>query len=113
MATIAIYFIQTEQRLQQIEQQQEQLRGDVSKILQLLQNPPGNNPSAPAVPSRHMINGQNVMTMCTRDGYSFGLNLMDMLFTPEELSGYLVYQPKSTKSSKNGLDRVRVSCIYI
>ena len=103
MATITIYFIQTEHRLQQIEQQQEELRGDVSsKILQLLQNPTGNNPSAPAVPSGHIINGQNVMTMCTKDRYSFGLNLMDMLFTPEELSGSLVYQPKLTKSSKNG-----------
>ena len=85
MATIAIYFIQTEHCLQQIEQQQEKLRGDVSKILQLLQNPMANNPS-PAVPSRHIIIGQNVMTMCTRDEYSFGLDLMDMLFTPEELS---------------------------
>ena len=49
------------------------------------------------------------MKMYTGDGYSFGLDLMDMLFTTEELSGSLVYQPKPSQSSRKRLDKVRAS----
>ena len=90
----------------------EHVQQNVAHILQLLQNPTSNISlpgTSPAVLNRHIINGCNVMTMYTRDRYSFGLDLMDMLFTTEELSGSLVYQPKPSQSSRKRLDKVRAS----
>ena len=98
-----------------MEKNQERLQQDVAKILELLQGGSSSMGTANAtnsVPSRHLINGRNVMLMRPRDGYSFGLDLLDMLFTPEELSGCLVYEPKPTKSTKKGLDKVKVSCKF-
>ena len=100
-----------------IEKEQNELKGNVSKILQLLQNSSSSSSSqgtTETVPSRHLVKGRNVMAMATscRDGYSFGLDLLDMMFTPEELSGSLVYEPKPTKSKKKGLDKVKVICTF-
>ena len=47
-------------------------------------------------------NGVNVMRIPARDAYSYGLQLMDILFTKEELSSSLLF--KSKKSEKPGLD---------
>ena len=52
-----------------------------------------------------MIGARNVMNVAIRDRYSFGLDLLDMMFTPEELSGSMVYQPNPGKSTKKGLDK--------
>ena len=51
-------------------------------------------------------NGINVMRLPSRDVYSFRLQLMDIMFTKEELASSLLF--KSKKSDKPGLDKVRV-----
>ena len=54
--------------------------------------------------TKHMqVNGINLLRLSARDAYAFGLQLLDILFTKEELSGSLLF--KSKKSSKPGLDR--------
>lgn len=97
--------MQTNQRLDAIEK-------SVADILQMLKamQDAGSSQHVSDVPARHMIGGRNVMHVATRDGYSFRLDLLDMMFTPEELSGSLVYQPNPGKSSKKGLDKEKVSC---
>ena len=62
-------------------------------------------PDIPQNSSTH-INGINVMRIPSRDAYSFGLQLMDVLFTKEELASSLLF--KSKKSEKPGLDGERV-----
>lgn len=52
-------------------------------------------------------NGVNVMRIPAWDAYSYGLQLMDILFTKEELSSSLLF--KSKKSEKPGLDQERVA----
>ena len=52
------------------------------------------------------INGRNVMRLPSRDAYSFALQLLDAMFTKDELSKSLLY--KSNKSSKPGLDEGKV-----
>ena len=47
------------------------------------------------------------MRIHARDAYSFGLQLMDILFTKEELASSLLF--KSKKSEKSGLNQERVS----
>ena len=47
------------------------------------------------------VNGRNVMLMPTRDCYTFGLDLLSMLFTTEELSESLVYASTKTEKPKN------------
>jgi len=69
----------------------------------------GSSCNASRVPEKYIVNGQNVMTMSTRDGYSFGLQLLNMFFTPEEMNGSLVYQSK--RSGKPALNREKVSCL--
>ena len=56
--------------------------------------------------SEMCINGINVMRIPSRDAYAFALQFIDVLFTKEELALYLLF--KSKKSSKPGLDSVRV-----
>ena len=46
------------------------------------------------------------MRLPSRDCYSFGLHLLDILFTKEELSTSLLF--KSKKSERLGLDQERV-----
>lgn len=53
-----------------------------------------------------IINGVNIMRLPSRDAYSFALQLLDMLFSKEELSSALLF--KSKKSEKPGLDKTRV-----
>ncbi len=52
-------------------------------------------------------NGVNLMRIPARDAYSYGLQLMDILFTKEELSKSLLF--KSKKSDKPSLEQERVS----
>ncbi len=52
------------------------------------------------------VNGINVMVLPARDAYAFALQLMDMLFTKEELFSSLLM--KSKKSTKPPLDKTRV-----
>ena len=40
-------------------------------------------------------NGVNLLRILTRDAYSDGLQLMDVLFTKEELSGSLLFKSKN------------------
>ena len=56
--------------------------------------------------SEDTIDGINVMTIPSRDAYSFALQLMDMLFTKDELAQSLLFQ--SSKSDKEALDPKRV-----
>ena len=48
-----------------------------------------------------------MMRLQSRDAYSFGLQLMDLLFTKEELSSSLLFISK--KSEKPGLNPERVN----
>ena len=50
--------------------------------------------------------GLILMRIPSRDAYAFGLQLMDILFTKEELAGSLLFQSK--KSEKPGLNRESV-----
>ena len=52
------------------------------------------------------VKGINILRLSARDAYAFRLQLLDILFTKEELSGSLPF--KSKKSTKPGLDRERV-----
>lgn len=80
----------------------------VDEILRLLTSGQSSR-TATAVPSEDLVNEIDVIHMPTRDAYSFGLELLDMLFTPEELAQSLVY--KSRRSNKDGLDKDKVSYI--
>ena len=52
-------------------------------------------------------NGVNLLRIPTRDAYLYGLQLMDTLFTKEELLGSLLF--KSKKSEKLELDSEQVA----
>lgn len=52
------------------------------------------------------VGGVNLMRLSSRDAYSFALQLLDILFTKEELASSLLFQSK--KSDKPGLDQERV-----
>ena len=52
------------------------------------------------------VNGVNVMRLPARDAYAFGLQLMDIMFTKDELANALLFASK--KSDKPGLDKDRV-----
>ena len=52
------------------------------------------------------VNGVNVMRIPSRDAYSFGLQLLNILFTKEELAVSLLF--KSKKSEKPALEQGRV-----
>ena len=52
------------------------------------------------------VGGVNVLRLPSRDAYSFALQLLDILFTKEELQSSLLF--KSKKSEKPGLDQSRV-----
>lgn len=58
----------------------------------------------------------NWQEKCDEDGDQ-GLILLwvgpiDIMFTPEELSRFLVYELNPRKSTKKGLDKVKVTCIF-
>lgn len=53
--------------------------------------------------SENVVGGVNVMRLPSRDAYSLALQLLDILFTKEELGSSLLF--KSKKSNKPGLDR--------
>ena len=52
------------------------------------------------------VGGVSVLRLPSRDAYSFALQLVDILFTKEELQSSLLF--KSKKSDKPGLDQGRV-----
>lgn len=94
----------------QVEKCFKEVKATMERVVELLEASHGNNnrhSASTRVNEKFIINGQNVQLMATRDGYSFGLHLLDLLFTPEELSKSLVYSSK--KSSKPALDRDKVS----
>ena len=57
-----------------------------------------------------VINGVDVSRIRTKDEYSYGLKLMDILFTKTELSESLLFESK--KSEKKALDKDRVSLLF-
>ena len=57
----------------------------------------------------NIINGVDVTRSPAKDVYSYGLRLMDILFTTKEMSESLLFSSK--KSEKLGLDRNRVSLL--
>lgn len=59
--------------------------------------------------SEVVINGVNVAQLPASTPYAHGLLLLDILFTKEELGGSLMYQPRTGRSKKNGLDKKRVA----
>lgn len=56
------------------------------------------------------INGVSIFQVPARDVYSFGLTLLDMLFSREELGKSLLLP--TSKSSKPGLDKDRVDKLF-
>ena len=56
-------------------------------------------------------NGVNLMRLPATDVYAYGLQLMDALFTREELSSSLLYRNEQ-KSKKDGLDPEKVSELF-
>lgn len=54
-----------------------------------------------------IVNGVDVTRIPAKDEYSYGLRLMDILFTKKEMSESLLFSSK--KSNKPGLDKGRVS----
>ena len=91
----------------ELEAKQNSIMESVDKILQLLSTNQLSTASATSIPPEDIINGIDIIHMPCRDGYQFGLDLLDMLFTPEELARSLVY--KSKKSNKDALDKDKVS----
>ena len=69
----------------------------------LLQNIPGLD----VKPECKRVKGIDVMKLPTRDAYSFGLQLLDLLFIKEERVGSLMF--KSKKSKKPALDEQKVT----
>lgn len=60
--------------------------------------------------SEFTINGVSIFQVPARDVYSFGLTLLDMLFSREELGKSLLLP--TSKSSKPGLDKDRVDKLF-
>ena len=56
------------------------------------------------------VNGVNLQRIPARDAYSYGLALLDALFSRDELGQSLVFRSK--KSSKPGLDPLRVEKLF-
>lgn len=53
-----------------------------------------------------IINGVNVMCIPPSDAYSYALNLMDLIFTKEDMALFLLF--KSKKSDEPELDQTKV-----
>lgn len=102
--------MQISRRLTVLEAQQDSIKESVDKILRLLGGTQQQH-SQSTIPSEDIVNGIDVISMPTRDAYSFALELLDMFFTPEELARSLVY--KSKRSDKDALNKDKVSCSYM
>ena len=89
----------------------ERLEKKMDKIMELLQNERSGEHSQEVATVKaegeSMANGVNVMRIPSRDAYAFGLQVMDILFSKEELSISLLF--KSKKSEKPGLESDRVA----
>ena len=105
--------LQNSRRLGELEAKQNSIKESVDKILQLLSttNQQQSTASTTSIPPEDIVNGIDVIHMPCRDAYQFGLDLLDMFFTPEELARSLVY--KSKRSPKDGLDKDKVSYIIM
>lgn len=57
-----------------------------------------------------MFKGVNVRRMHAANPYAYGLQLMDVLFTKEELAGSLMFE--SGKSNRSPLDKERVNRLF-
>lgn len=77
-----------------------------AKLLQLMENKGSDAIVKEEGESSPTENGIHIMHLPSRDAYSFGLQLLDIMFTKEELASSLLF--KSKKSDKPGLDRARV-----
>ena len=88
----------------------QKIRESQEEILRILKESGGGSALRTHVqqqtPERYTINGRNVMLLSARDGYAFGLKLLQMLFSREELSKSLVYA--SNKSKKPPLNKEKV-----
>ena len=103
--------MQNSRRLAELEAKQDSIKESVDKILQLLSS--NQHPNTANAPPEDLVNSIDVIHMPTRDVYYFGLELLDMLFTPEELGQCLVYKSKRSWCNKDGLHKNRVSLLII
>ncbi len=69
-------------------------------------SPISTSPSV-SVKEEELFSGINVMHLPAKNAYSFGLQLMEVIFTKEEMANSLLF--KSKKSSKPGLPPEKVS----
>ena len=92
-------------RMEMMEKTMDKMLGKMTQMMELVKNGTAELPVKQEA-SEERINGVNVMRIPSRDAYAFGLQLMDILFTKEELAGSLLFQSK--KSEKPGLNRESV-----
>ena len=106
------YFLCTQDLLVNIAQRVERIEKMVEKLGHRLKEKSGGN-------SRHsskeddqgvIINGIDVLRIPAKDEYAYGLRLMEVLFTKEEMSESLLFESK--KSDRKGLDQERVSQLF-
>lgn len=57
-----------------------------------------------------IINGIDVLRIPAKDEYTYGLRLMEVLFSKKEMSESLLFESK--KSERKGLDQERVSQLF-
>ncbi len=78
----------------------------VSHIYEIIKKTGNSSSSSEVKTEGEVINGINVSRIYSRDAYSYALQLMEILFTKEEMAVSLLF--KSRKSAKSGLDKQRV-----
>ena len=98
----------------------------MEEILNILKSKPPFSPAAESIPiaepqssatnllpqtgsNEVIVNGTNVLIMPSKNPYTFGLTLLDMFFSREELSMSLLFS--SSKSDRASLDQAKVSRI--
>ena len=97
------------EKIEKMQNQIQRLETCVTKTFEALKNIPTSSDGSvkqEGTEDACTINGINVMRLPARDAYAFGLQLLDILFTKEELGSSLLM--KSKKSEKPGLDSARV-----
>ena len=81
----------------------EKIEATLSEVLSLLK---ANHSEVKKEQEDHVINGVNLKRVYSRDAYSYGLQLLDILFTKEEQSSSLLFTSK--RSPKQALEKSKV-----
>ena len=71
---------------------------------------PPNNGCVEAEQKEILLKGVNIHRVSADNPYTYGLHLMDALFSKEEMAGSLMFESK--KSNKSVLDKERVEKVF-